>query len=61
MSDKELCDAAEASCECRKPAGHVENGDPVHACRNLTDCGGEWAWEGDKFRVVRLPGFGALL
>lgn len=51
------CAAPAAKCRCGEPAGHVEAGDPVHACAD-EGCGGSWTGEHhtDTFVVVVYPG-----
>ena len=50
------CDARAAECRCFKDAGHVEAGDPVHAC-DQRRCTGEWTgtWPSPDFRLVCIP------
>ena len=51
-----VCEAQAAQCLCGKTEGHVDAGDPVHACPDA-GCGGQWtgAEETGDFRVVRFP------
>lgn len=44
------CDATAASCRCDKPNGHVEAGDPVHACDPKV-CTGTWSGTYDQARL----------
>ena len=52
----ELCDARAHLCRCHKDAGHVEAGDPIHACPP-DRCYGKWIGEFDTetFFAVEAP------
>jgi hypothetical protein len=51
-----LCDVAAAKCRCAKDGGHVEAGDPIHAC-DPRECEGQWVGDidGSDFRPVVMP------
>lgn len=58
VEGRAVCDARAARCRCHKTAGHVEAGDPVHACPP-DRCTGSWSGDFDAgpegFAVVTLP------
>lgn len=41
---------------CGEPEGHVEQGQPVHRCRDHEVCKGEWRVEDGEFVPVVFPG-----
>ena len=51
-----VCDERAEECRCVKPIGHVEGGDPVHAC-DPKRCTGQWKGNlnGADFRIVAFP------